>query len=257
MELFTLLLFKQKRYKLYMKQEKFFRLLPIEGAYNIRDLGGYPTSDHKHVKWKTFIRSGDLDKLTESDLDYLTSLHIRTDIDFRSMQEEKAATDKIPSTVTQYIPLSIEAGDMTDMTHFNLNNIPGILEQAYVYIIQNAQDTYREFFRIVSEERNTPLLFHCSAGKDRTGIAAALLLGALGVDREVIMEDYMLSAEYIKGKYDAIVQAHPGFAPLTTVRKEYLEAAFQTIDTDYQGMDNYLKNQLGVDTHRLRMLYTE
>lgn len=65
------------------------------------------------------------------------------------------------------------------------------------------------------------------------------------------------SAEYIKGKYDAIVQAHPGFAPLTTVRKEYLEAAFQTIDTDYQGMDNYLKNQLGVDTHRLRMLYTE
>lgn len=98
---------------------------------------------------------------------------------------------------------------MTDMAHFNLNNIPGILEQAYVYIIQNAQDTYREFFRIVSEERNTPLLFHCSAGKDRTGIAAALLLGALGVDREVIMEDYMLSAEYIKGKYDAIVQAHP------------------------------------------------
>ena len=239
MELFTLLLFKQKRYKLYMKQEKFFRLL--------RDLGGYPTSDHKHVKWKTFIRSGDLDKLTESDLDYLTSLHIRTDIDFRSMQEKKAAADKIPSTVTQYIPLSIEAGDMTDMAHFNLNNIPGILEQAYVYIIQNAQDTYREFFRIVSEERNTPLLFHCSAGKDRTGIAAALLLGALGVDREVIMEDYMLSA----------VQAHPGFAPLTTVRKEYLEAAFQTIDTDYQGMDNYLKNQLGVDTHRLRMLYTE
>lgn len=212
MELFTLLLFKQKRYKLYMKQEKFFRLLAIEGAYNIRDLGGYPTSDHKHVKWKTFIRSGDLDKLTESDLDYLTSLHIRTDIDFRSMQEKKAAADKIPSTVTQYIPLSIEAGDMTDMTHFNLNNIPGILEQAYVYIIQNAQDTYREFFRIVSEERNTPLLFHCSAGKDRTGIAAALLLGALGVDREVIMEDYMLSAEYIKGKYDAIVRAHPGFA---------------------------------------------
>ncbi len=125
MELFTLLLFKQKRYKLYMKQEKFFRLLPIEGAYNIRDLGGYPTSDHKHVKWKTFIRSGDLDKLTESDLDYLTSLHIRTDIDFGSMQEKKAAADKIPSTVTQYIPLSIEAGDMTDMTHFNSEQYTG------------------------------------------------------------------------------------------------------------------------------------
>ena len=151
MELFTLLLFKQKRYKLYMKQEKFFRLLPIEGAYNIRDLGGYPTSDHKHVKWKTFIRSGDLDKLTESDLDYLTSLHIRTDIDFRSMQEKKAAADKIPSTVTQYIPLSIEAGDMTDMTHFNLNNIPGILEQAYVYIIGRTE--YSSFISLLSGKR--------------------------------------------------------------------------------------------------------
>lgn len=71
------------------------------------------------------------------------------------------------------------------------------------------------------------------------------------------MEDYMLSAEYIKGKYDAIVQAHPGFAPLTTVRKEYLEAAFKPLTLTIKGMDNYLKNQLGVDTHRLRMLYTE
>lgn len=104
MELFTLLLFKQKRYKLYMKQEKFFRLLPIEGAYNIRDLGGYPTSDHKHVKWKTFIRSGDLDKLTESDLDYLTSLHIRTDIDFRSMQEKKQRQTKFPQQLHNISP---------------------------------------------------------------------------------------------------------------------------------------------------------
>lgn len=166
MELFTLLLFKQKRYKLYMKQEKFFRLLPIEGAYNIRDLGGYPTSDHKHVKWKTFIRSGDLDKLTESDLDYLTSLHIRTDIDFRSMQEKKAAADKIPSTVTQYIPLSIEAGDMTDMTHFNLNNIPGILEQAYVIsskmlriLIGNSSGLFR---------KNGILLFYFTAQREKT-----------------------------------------------------------------------------------------
>lgn len=71
------------------------------------------------------------------------------------------------------------------------------------------------------------------------------------------MEDYMLSAEYLKGKYDAIVQAHPEFAPLTTVRKEYLEAAFQTIDSDYQGLENFLRNQLGADIDRLRALYTE
>lgn len=208
MELFTLLLFKQKRYKLYMKQEKFFRLLPIEGAYNIRDLGGYPTSDHKHVKWKTFIRSGDLDKLTESDLDYLTSLHIRTDIDFRSMQEKKQRQTNSLNCYTIYSLIyrsrrhdrhgTLQPEQYTGNTRTGIRlyhpkcsgYLSGILPDCF------GRTEYSS-------------LFHCSAGKDRTGIAAALLLGALGVDREVIMEDYMLSAEYIKGKYDAIVQAHP------------------------------------------------
>ena len=84
-----------------MKQEEYLRLLPVEGVYNMRDLGGYPAAGHKHVKWKTFIRSGDLNKLTESDLAYLASLSIRTDIDFRSIQEKKVAADRIPATVTQ------------------------------------------------------------------------------------------------------------------------------------------------------------
>lgn len=149
-----------------MKQEEYLRLLPVEGAYNMRDLGGYPAAGHKHVKWKTFIRSGDLNKLTESDLAYLASLSIRTDIDFRSIQEKKVAADRIPATVTQYIPLSIEAGDMTDMAHFNLNNIPKILEQAYVYIIQNAQDTYREFSGLF--RKNGTLLFYFTVRPEKT-----------------------------------------------------------------------------------------
>lgn len=71
------------------------------------------------------------------------------------------------------------------------------MEEVYAYIIRNMQDVYKEFFSILSEKENAPLLFHCSAGKDRTGIAAALLLLALGVDRETVTEDYMLSAEHI------------------------------------------------------------
>ena len=104
MELFTLLLFKQKRYKLYMKQEKFFRLLPIEGAYNIRDLGGYPTSDHKHVKWKTFIRSGDLDKLTESDLDYLTSCTSEPTSTSGACRKKKQRQTKFPQQLHNIFP---------------------------------------------------------------------------------------------------------------------------------------------------------
>lgn len=240
-----------------MEKETYTRLLPVTGAYNMRDLGGYKAANGKHVKWRTLLRSGDLNKLTEEDLDYLASLPLRTDIDFRSKNEKNAAADKPPSTVTKYIPLSIEAGDMSDMQHFDVNKIPTILEDAYAYIIRNAQNIYREFFRIVTDESDAPLLFHCSAGKDRTGIAAALLLAALGVDRETIMEDYLLSAEYIKGKYDFLTDRFPQFAPLTTVKKEYLETALNVIDKEFGGMENYLVNNLGADLEKLRKNYTE
>lgn len=240
-----------------MKKEKYTRLLPVTGAYNMRDLGGYKAANGKHVKWGMLLRSGDLNKLTGEDLDFLASLPLKTDMDFRSKHEKDAAPDKQPSTVTKYISLPIEAGDMTDILHFDINKLPTILEDAYVFIIKNAQNVYKEFFRIVMEESNAPLLFHCSAGKDRTGIAAALLLAALGADRDTIMEDYLLSAEYIKGKYDFITDRFPQFAPLTTVKKEYLEAALNVIDKEFGGMENYLVNNLGADLEKLRKEYTE
>lgn len=240
-----------------MKQKSKIRLLPVTGAYNMRDLGGYPAAGNKKVKWNTIIRSGDLNNLTDSDLEFLSSLPLRTDIDFRGKSEKKAAPDKMPATVINYIPLTLEAGDMTDMQHFDKSRIPTILEDVYVYIIRNAQAIYKEFFQILADKNTPPLLFHCSAGKDRTGIAAALFLGALGVDRETIMEDYLLSAEYIKGKYDYIIRSHPEFEPLTTVKKEYLEAAFDVIDKEFGGLDSYLTTQLGVDLGKMRNLYTE
>lgn len=244
-----------------MKPNKHHRLLPVKGAYNMRDLGGYRAADNKQVKWNTVIRSGDLNNLTNEDIEFLASLPLRTDIDFRGQKEKDAAPDKLPSTVKQYISLPLETGDMSSMIgnikDFDASRLPTILKEIYVYIIQNAQETYSEFFRILEKENSAPLLFHCSAGKDRTGIGAALFLSALGVDRKTVMEDYMLSAEYIKGKYDYIVKAHPALEPITTVKKEYLEAAFQTIDTEYGGMENYLVKHLKADIPKLRYLYTE
>lgn len=241
-----------------MKEDNTYsRLLPIKGAYNMRDLGGYPTADGKQTKWRLLLRSGDLNELTDADLNYLANLPLRTDIDFRSKIEKDRAADKMPNSVQYYIPLPIEAGDMSDMLHFNRSDLSGMLRQAYVFIVKYAQDDLREFFRILADEKAAPLLFHCSAGKDRTGIAAALLLFALGVDKKTIMNDYMLSAEYIKGKYDFLVKEHPEFEPLTTVKEEYLNAALTTIDQEYGGMENYLTNHLNVDRDQLRRLYTE
>lgn len=83
-----------------------------------------------------------------------------------------------------------------------------------------------------------------------------MLLASLGVDRETIMEDYLLSARYIKGKYESLTRARPELEPLTTVRKEYLEAAFRVIDTEFGGTDKYLSTQLDVDIEKMRELYT-
>ncbi|WP_129649119.1 tyrosine-protein phosphatase [Bacteroides salyersiae] len=239
------------------KEETYCRLLPMAGAYNMRDLGGYRTVYGKCVKWKMLFRSDDMNKLTAMDLDYLSLLPLRTVIDFRSEVEKNAAIDRLPQTVSKHIPLSIEAGDMSGITHFDRNNLSAVMEEVYAYIIRNMQDVYKEFFSILSEKENAPLLFHCSAGKDQTGIAAALLLSALGVDRETVTEDYMLSAEHITKKYEFITREHPELKPLTTVRKEYLETAFRVIDEEFGGIERYLIDNLEVDLDKLRELYTE
>lgn len=242
-----------------MKQETPSRLLAVAGAYNLRDLGGYKAAGNKLVKWRTLLRSDELSKLTETDLDYLESLPLRTVIDFRGKKEQNTAPDVLPPSVKHYYPLALEAGDMDGVRkikELNAPSLPALLEEVYAYIIRNAQPVYKEFFRIVADRHNAPLLFHCSAGKDRTGIAAALLLASLGVDRETIMEDYLLSARYIKGKYESLTRARPELEPLTTVRKEYLEAAFRVIDTEFGGTDKYLSTQLDVDIEKMRELYT-
>ena len=239
------------------KEDTHYRLLPMAGAYNMRDLGGYRTIYGKHVKWKTFLRSDDMNKLTSTDLDYLTLLPLRTVVDFRGEAEKRAAADHLPQTVSKHIPLPIEAGNMSDIAHFDKNNLSGVMEDVYAFIVRHMQDTYKEFFRILTEKANTPLLFHCSAGKDRTGIAAALLLSALGVERDTIIEDYMLSAQHIQAKYDFITKDHPELKPLTTVRKEYLETAFRVIDKEFGGIESYLINNLEADIEKLRNLYTE
>ena len=105
------------------KEDTHYRLLPMAGAYNMRDLGGYRTIYGKHVKWKTFLRSDDMNKLTSTDLDYLTLLPLRTVVDFRGEAEKRAAADHLPQTVSKHIPLPIEAGNMSDIAHFDKNNL--------------------------------------------------------------------------------------------------------------------------------------
>ncbi|GHT30475.1 hypothetical protein AGMMS49574_10260 [Bacteroidia bacterium] len=233
------------------------RMLPIEGAYNARDLGGYPAAEGKHVKWSKVIRTGDLNKLTDTDLQYLTQIPIITDIDFRDTVEVNATPDRVPATVVNQCYLPVRPGSIKDYMKLTPEVASHVLVDINEKLVTDFQSEYKEFFQILMNENNTPLLFHCSAGKDRTGYGAALFLASLGVDREIIIEDYMLSKKYVEKKYSAIVKAESVLEPIMTVKREYIEAAFDQIDKSYGGLGNYLTNYLGVDTLKMRKIYTE
>lgn len=239
------------------KATEYTRVLPIEGAYNVRDLGGYEAADGKTVKWRTVLRSGDLNHLTDADLEYFASIPLVSYIDFRDSTEIANAPDRRPATLKNDFQLSIAAGSVVEMKDIREGNTDNLLTMGNEMFVRDFQSQFREFFHILQDPANTPLLFHCSAGKDRTGFAAAMFLSALGVDRETIIEDYLMSAELVREKYAEDVAKYPTLGPLLTVHRRYIEGAFYVIDTEYGGVENYLTNQLGVDIGLVRRLYTE
>jgi len=135
--------------------------------------------------------------------------------------------------------------------------MPSLLVEGNKYFITHNQKQYREFFQILMEEENTPLLFHCSAGKDRTGLGAALFLSALGVNREVIYQDYLLTNECLKDKYAVLIESVPLLAPILEARLEYIQAAFDIIDSEYGGTESYLTHYLDADLEKMRSIYLE
>ncbi len=233
------------------------RLLPMEGAANVRDLGGYAAADGKHVKWRTVLRADALNALTAADLDYLARIPLRTVIDFRDSVEVAAAPDRLPTSVQYRCALPIETGSLVNFDSVTTENAPLVLIDANRSFVRDWQGVYKEFFRLLQEEGNAPLLLHCTAGKDRTGYAALLFLLSLGVDRETAIEDYMLSAETLKEKYAPVIAEYPEIAPVLIVRREYIEAALDEIDRHYGGVERYLTDMLEVDLARMKALYTE
>lgn len=236
------------------------RRLPMEGGYNFRDLGGYRMADGRYVKWGMILRSDDLHNLTGSDLAYLASIPVNTIVDFRSEAEIREAPDQLPSPATARYELSIEPGSLNDVGEFaslTTEHIATFMEDMNIMFVSNPAfiGRYREFFRLLQEDGNAPLMFHCSAGKDRTGMGAALVLYALGADDETVMKDYIASNEYLGDKYADIVKQYPALEPLMTVRPEYLQAGIDRIREDHGSVDNFLRSALGVDIEKFREKY--
>ena len=126
----------------------------------------------------------------------------------------------------------------------------------YAFMPNEAISRYRELFSLLSNPAMLPILIHCSAGKDRTGLACALILYALGADMETIMEDYFYSNENLRPFWGPMEKEKPHLIPYFTVNEMYLNTAFAAIEKQW-GMDNYLTKELGADPQHLRELYTE
>ena len=234
--------------------------LPMIGGYNFRDLGGIRAIDGRYVKWGTVIRSDDLAHLTDADLEYLSSVPLASIVDFRSESEAQAAPDRVPASVKNTYALSITPGNLNSAEQvlgFDARQMDSVMMDMNRMFVSDSACVarYREFFGLLQEGTKIPLLFHCSAGKDRAGMGAALFLYSLGIDEDVIVGNYLESNRYLADKYTDIVGKYPQLEPLFTVRKEYLEAGLEVIKRDYVTVENYLERVLGVDLDKMKELY--
>lgn len=235
------------------------RVIPLEGGQNFRDLGGYRTSDGHSVKWNVLYRSGAMNDLTLRDYEALRARGIRTVCDFRDTRERAAAPVKWPANAKP----TIFADDYEMDSNFRALMEPGLTgEQAATVMAAGYRDMpfrfagqYKRMFAQLAAG-NAPLAFNCSAGKDRTGIAAALLLTALGVPYATVTQDYLLSNQYFKPrqmKADAQTAAFmkrispDALKAMMGVDKRYLDAAFDAIRSRPGGLDGYYRNDLGMD----------
>jgi len=225
------------------------RRLPLEGASNFRDLGGYRGHDQRPLRWRRLFRSDHLAHLSAADRHALAQLGVKRAFDFRGVQERAAATYELPGlqqhslaiepAVAQRMADLVQAGVVLDASHMT-----ELMHELYVHLVDDNADRYAEWFDHLLAD-DSPLVFHCTAGKDRTGVAAALLLAALGVPRPVIEQDFLLTNQHYRRPQ--IINAtipEEALAVLWGVRPSFLQTALGTIETRLGGLENYLTTRM-------------
>jgi len=246
------------------------RKVGLAGAVNFRDIGGYETKDGKHVKWGKIYRSAALNNLTPADVDTLQSRHIAYDLDFRGPYEVAIAADRIPaSTMRISLPaVSENIGDINSMkTMFKHAANDSFLLNFYSDLTP-FHNRYKPVFDVLLKmPADSSLLFHCSAGKDRTGIAAALVLYALGVDETTIQADYVATNYYRQNENVKAIAGMKKYGisedaaqKMMAAKPEYLQATFTSIKNKYGTIDNYLQKEMGLskkDIKKLRAIYLD
>ncbi len=252
------------------------RLVEIPSMDNFRDLGGYPAAGGRSVRWGRFFRSNAVCGLTAREAETLADMHIAQIIDYRAASEAAKAADEVPAHTRYLLAPAIDANhatvqlaDMDMAAHLQsahaaeeIAKIEALFDQLYCSL-PFANAAYRVMFDALDVEDRLPMLQHCSAGKDRTGVGCALLLMALGVSREDVMADYLLSAaRRASGNAQLIAYLAQTGLPeealalanrMITVRPELLQGALDAIGARYPSFEAFMLAEYGVDAERLAL----
>jgi protein-tyrosine phosphatase len=237
----------------------------LAGASNFRDLGGYPGHDGRKVRWRQIFRSNHLGHLTEADIGVLRGLGLKNAFDFRGSQERGAAICAIEKIAVHSLPIepTVVAALRARLAGGGPLSSADALEamrDSYRNYVQHNTPRFRSLFAHLLEAP-APLVIHCTAGKDRTGFACALILRTLGVAEDVIAEDYLLTNRYYRRDPSAGSDLPDDVKQvLGSVDVSFLAAAFDAIRADYGDLDRYLGDGLGLgagERARLQASYLE
>lgn len=242
------------------------RALTLQGSSNFRDLGGYPAAGGKRVKWGHIYRSADISKLTDSDLQALQSRHVALVCDLRGPQEVAQAPDRLPPGARRVeLPAGSEKIDPRALLSGGQNVNRDSLMRAVYTNLSFFPAKYKPMFdELLALPTDEAMLFHCTAGKDRTGIGAALVLSALGVPRQTILQDYAATDIYWQAGREQSLQrmsqaglsaeAINAYRPLMAANPAYLAGTFAAIDQQYGSVDKYLAQAMDLTPKKLAAL---
>lgn len=252
---------------------KYFQLVTNEGKcllsekhppveYNFRDLGGIPTKDGRHVKWGKFFRIDQPSGLDPDEINYLKSIPVNVVVDFRSQGEADSKPDSELNAV--YRPLRIDLGNLGPLVDkmmsgetLTIEEVKTAMKGMYHDLVTDPPvvEKYRQFFELLQNPSSLPLLFHCTAGKDRTGTAAYLILSSLGVGLDEIFKDYLLTNEYYL-PHQGVDSSNPLYY-LMGVNEEYLQTEINTIKNTYGTVERYLADTLNVNLTLMKEIYLD
>jgi protein-tyrosine phosphatase len=232
--------------------DSYARHLNLQGASNFRDLGGYPTADGRTTRWRNIFRSNHLGLLTADDVEVVRGLGVKRAFDFRGAEERtggvccvsEIAVHSLPIEPTVVASLRARIEDRSLTAPVALE----IMRESYRNYVRHNTHSFRMLFGHLLDDQ-TPLVIHCTAGKDRTGFASALILHSLGVSEDVITQDYLLTNQFYRRDATAASELPEDVRnAIGSVEASFLAAAFDAVEAEYGDLESYLRDGLKLGT---------